>query len=258
MTPMKIAGYLAHAQSQGYRRRVDMARQMIADHPGYAVSCSWGKDSLCVLHMSLNIHGNVTAIHARYSKNEELPDIPVVRDSFLNRFTVDYREVPVWGDWEIYERAGRFFLIPETTEERKIVSDWHQQLVSRIDEALLDAGASGKMLGLAAHESHGRNMNIRMRGTHYKTKNEALPKLLPIAHWHPADVWAYMLTHDLPRLRIYDMADNPERARSEVAFAAIGSGADAIRRHGAWNEWARCYPELWAQWVSRWPEIGSL
>lgn len=114
------------------------------------------------------------------------------------------------------------------------------------------------MLGLAAHESRGRAMNVRKRGAHYKTANEQLPKLLPIAHWQPPDVWAYMLEHDLPRLRIYDMAEDPERARSEVAFAAIGSGADAIRRHGAWQEWARCYPELWARWVERWPEIRQM
>ncbi len=258
MTPMMIAGYLAHAENAGYRRRVDAARQMIADHPGYAVSCSWGKDSLCILHMVLDVHGSATAVHARYSENEELPDIPKVRDSFLNRFPVDYREISVWGDWEIYERAGRFFLEPETKEERKIVSDWHQQLVEGLDKAVIDLGASGKILGLAAHESRARTMNIRKRGAHYKTKFEILPKLLPIAHWHPADVWAYMLSYDLPRLRIYDMANNPERARSEVAFAAIGAGADAIRRHGAWQEWSRCYPELWAKWVLRYPEISSL
>lgn len=259
MTPMKIAGYLAHAQSSGYRRRVDRARQLIAEKQGYAVACSWGKDSLCVLHMTLSVHGRAVAVHGRYSENEELPDIPAVRDMFLSQHSgVEYHEVAVWGDWEIYERAGRFFLEPGTKRESKIIADWHQELVDSMDAAFLDAGAQGKILGLAAHESHGRAMNIAMRGTHYKTRAESIPKLLPIAHWQPADVWAYMLTHDLPRLRMYDMADDPERARSEVAFAAIGAGADAIRRHGAWREWARCYPELWGRWVARWPEIRQL
>lgn len=259
MTPMRIAGYLAHAQSAGYRKRLDQAKCLIADHPDYAVACSWGKDSLCVLHIALSIHGRAIAVHGRYSENEELPDIPVVRDEFLRRFPgVEYHETPVWGDWEIYERAGRFFLSPETRDERQILADWHQQLVGAMDAAFIKCGASGKILGLAAHESHGRAMNIALRGAHYQTRAEAIPKLLPIAHWQPADVWAYMLTHDLPRLKMYDMADDPERARSEVAFAAIGAGADAIRRHGAWREWARCYPELWAKWVARWPEIQSL
>lgn len=255
-----IAGYLAHAQSAGYRRRVDKARALIAERPSYAVACSWGKDSLCVLHMALKIHGSVVAVHGRYSENEELPDIPLVRDSFISRYSgVDYHEVPVWGDWEIYERAGRFFLYPETEKERKIIADWHKELMDTVDQVFLSAGATGKILGLAAHESHGRAMNIAMRGTHYKTQAEAVPKLLPIAHWQPADVMAYMLEHDLPRLRIYDLADNPERARSELAFASIGGrAADAIRRYGAWNEWAGCYPDLWARWAARWPEIKMI
>lgn len=59
----------------------------------------------------------------------------------------------------------------------------------------------------------------------------------------------------MPRLGIYEMADDPERARSEVAFAVIGSGADAIRRRGAWEEWERAYPEFWARWRMRW--LGS-
>lgn len=259
MTPMQIAGYLAHAQSAGYKRRVESAMELIGRHPDYAVSCSWGKDSLCVLHMAIQAHGRATALHARYSENEELPDMPDVRQRFLDRFPqVDYREVSVWGDWEIYQQAGRFFLEPETPQERQILADWHAQLVTRMDDAMLSAGAAGKILGLAAHESRGRAMNVRRRGQHYQTQAEALPKLLPIAHWQPADVWAYMLAHDLPRLRIYDMAENPERARSEVAFAAIGAGADAIRRHGAWQEWRRCYPDLWARWLAVWPEIARL
>lgn len=259
MSPLKIAGYLAHAQTRGYRQRLDAARRLIAEHPNYGVACSWGKDSLCVLHIAHELHRKVTAVHARYSKNEELPDIPAVRDAFLARYPVDYHEVSVWGDWEIYQRAGRFFLEPETQEERKILQEWHLNLRKKMDDALQCTGVSGKILGMAAHESRARALNIKLRGVHYTTHDEAIPKLLPIAHWLPADVWAYMLTHDLPRLKIYDEADNPERARSEIAFATIGAdAAEAVRRHGAWGEWSRCYPELWSHWVNRWPEIRAL
>ena len=260
MTPMQIAGYLAHARTRGYKQRLQRALSMIAEHPDYCVSISWGKDSLCILHMALEVHGHATAVHARYSENEELPDMPSVRQAFLDRFGgVAYYEAHVWGDWEIYERAGRFFLAPETPEERKIVADWHQEFMEAVDAVMLKTGARGKILGLAAHESRGRAMNVYRRGEHYQTRAEAIPKLLPIAHWKPEDVWAYMLTHDLPRLKIYDFAEDPERARSEVAFAAIGAEAsDAIRRYGAWRLWADCYPELWKKWTDKYPEISGL
>ena len=260
MTPVQIAGYLAHARTRGYKQRLQRALSMIAEHSDYCVSISWGKDSLCILHMALEVHGSALAVHGRYSENEELPDMPSIRKSFLERHPfVSYSEVKVWGDWEIYRRAGRFFLAPESTEERKIIADWHDEFMVEIDKEMIRVGGKGKILGLAAHESHSRAMNIYKRGEHYQTKSESIPKLLPIAHWKPEDVWAYMLSNDLPRLKIYDFADDPERARSEVAFAAIGAeAADAIRRHGAWRLWADCYPELWKKWVTQWPEISGL
>lgn len=80
-----------------------------------------------------------------------------------------------------------------------------------------------------------------------------MPKLLPLAHWTSCDVMAYMLHHDLPLLRAYTDSDDPERARSEMAFGVIGaSAADALRRHGVWDEWRRIYPELWRDWQLRW------
>lgn len=261
MTPIKIAGYLAHAQSAGYKKRVRQAKDLIAAHPDYGVSVSWGKDSLCVLHLALSVHGHAKAVHGRYSSMEELPDIPSVRDAFLSIYgkNVEYIETPLWGDWELYHRAGRFFLSPETKAERQLLAEWHNQIRQQLDDAMQSVGAKGKIIGLAAHESHGRKMNIVVRGSHYQSSDESMPKLLPIAHWHPADVWAYMLTHDLPRLKIYDAAKDPERARSEFAFAVIGKdAADAIRRHGAWREWADCYPDFWSKWVMQWPVIRDI
>ena len=126
-----------------------------------------------------------------------------------------------------------------------------------MDDEFLAAGVKGKMLGLAAHESHGRRMNVLVRGDHYQAKNDAIPKLLPLANWSPKDVWAYMLTNDLPRLRIYDVSKDPERARSEITFAAAGANvAGAIMRHGAWKEWATAYPDLWRKWITKWPEMS--
>lgn len=260
MTPMQIAGYLAHARTRGYKQRLQRALSMIAEHPDYCVSISWGKDSLCILHMALEVHGHAKAVHARYSENEELPDMPGVRQAFLDRFGgVDYHEFQALGDWELYEHAGRFFLQPETPEEKWFLKHRKEKRNQSADRLMLDLGCTGKVLGLAAHESRGRAMNIYKRGEHYQAQAEAMPKLLPIAHWKPEDVWAYMLTHSLPRLKIYDFADDPERARSEIAFAAIGAeAADAVRRHGAWRLWAGCYPELWKKWTDKYPEISGL
>lgn len=252
MTPLQRAAWIARAASVAHVRRIDAALARIAEiGNGYAVSVSWGKDSVVLLDLAARALGNVVAVHGRYSPNEELPDIPAVRDAVLARLgaSVEYIEVPVWGDWEIYERAGRFFLTPETPEDRALLAEWKRDFVAAIEGAASTAGAIGMMLGMAGHESHGRRMNIAVRGDSYIVAGR-LPTLLPLARWSADDVVSYHLAQSLPWLRIYDLAEDPRHARSEFAFVT-GAG-DATRRHGGWKDWEKAYPALWRKWVSAW------
>jgi 3'-phosphoadenosine 5'-phosphosulfate sulfotransferase (PAPS reductase)/FAD synthetase len=252
MTPMQLAAYLAAALRADYRRRTEATMARIKEAGAdYAVSVSWGKDSVVMLDLAARSLGKVVAVHGRYSENEELPDIPKIRDAVLARLggAVDYIEVPVWGDWEIFERAGRFFLSPETTKERALLAEWKREFVAEIEGAAQRAGCRGMMIGMAGHESHGRKMNIVARGDSYCASGR-LPTLLPLARWRADDVVAYHVANNLPWLKIYDVAEDPRRARSEFAFAA--GGGDAIRRHGAWENWRTAYPELWRIWQARW------
>jgi 3'-phosphoadenosine 5'-phosphosulfate sulfotransferase (PAPS reductase)/FAD synthetase len=253
-TTLQRAAWKAHAITPRFCAKVDKSALMIRQHPTYAVSVSWGKDSVAMLHLACRTLGHVVAVHGRYSENEELPDIPAIRDEVLGLLgeCVNYIEVPVWGDWEIFERAGRFFLEPETPDERAILKAWKAEFVAAIEGAAVAAGANGVMIGMSAHESHARRMNIAVRGDHY-TASGRVPTLLPLARWSGDDVCAYHAANDLPWLRIYEQAEDPRRARSEFAFAA--GGGDAIRRHGAWEAWRTAYPELWGRWQARW--LGS-
>ena len=250
-TALLRAAWKASATTPRFCATIDKSALAIRQHPTYAVSISWGKDSVAMLHLACRTLGHVVAVHGRYSANEELQDIPEIRDKVLGLLgsSVTYIEVPVWGDWEIFERAGRFFLEPETPEERAILKAWKAEFVAAIEGAAVAAGAAGVMIGMSAHESHGRRMNIAVRGEHYPASGR-VPTLLPLARWSADDVCAYHAAYDLPWLRIYEQADDPRRARSEFAFAA--GGGDAIRRHGAWEAWRAAYPELWGRWQARW------
>jgi lysylphosphatidylglycerol synthetase-like protein (DUF2156 family) len=103
MTPIRRAAWLAHAAMPAHRATARKSIDLIASQgASYAVSVSWGKDSVALLHLAAQALGHVTAIHGRYSPNEELPDIPAVRDAVL----------PRWGDMA-YQLAllGSFALI---------------------------------------------------------------------------------------------------------------------------------------------------
>ena len=235
-----------------YAHRVETTIKRIAKFGrDYAVSVSWGKDSVAMLHLAALALGRVTAVHGRYSPNEELPDIPAVRDAVLSKLSgaVDYVEVPVYGDWEIFERAGKFFTTPETSKDRALINEWKNDFVHALEDVARAAGCIGMMIGMAGHESHARRLNIAMRGDRYQARNR-MPTLLPLARWSADDVITYHLQRGLPWLHIYDVADDPRQARSEFAFAA--GGGDAIRRHGAWLEWRKAYPDLWHKWTTKW------
>jgi 3'-phosphoadenosine 5'-phosphosulfate sulfotransferase (PAPS reductase)/FAD synthetase len=221
-------------------------------HADYAVSISWGKDSVVMLHLAAMTLDHVVAVHGRYSLHEELPDIPLVRDAVLkmlgNRIT--YIEVPVWGEWELYQRVGRFFWEPETAEDRAMLRAWKDDFVCAVEGAARQADAHGMMIGMCAHESKARRLSIAMRGEAYLVRDR-LPTLLPLARWSADDVCAYHADNGLPWLHIYDVATDPRTARSELSFAA--GGGDAIRRHGALAEWETAYPDLVRQWAAIWP-----
>jgi 3'-phosphoadenosine 5'-phosphosulfate sulfotransferase (PAPS reductase)/FAD synthetase len=226
--------------------------ELMLAHPDYAVSVSWGKDSVAMLHAAAMTLGHVIAVHGRYSPQEELPDIPLVRDAVLSVLgdRITYIEVKVWGDWELYKRAGRFFWKPETSEDRALLRAWKDDFVRTLEDAARQAGARGMMIGMCAHESKARRINIAMRGEAYQAKDR-LPTLLPLARWSADDVCAYHAANGLPWLRIYDVAADPRTARSELSFAT--GGGDAIRRHGAFAEWEAAYPSLVREWAAVWP-----
>jgi len=249
MTPMQRAGWLAYASTGAYLRRIERTAALMCAHPGFAVSVSWGKDSVAMLHLAATKIGHVVAVHGRYSRHDELPDIPVVRDSVLEMLgdRVTYIEVPVWGDWELYQRAGRFFWEPETPEDRALLREWKQDFVQAIESAAKKAGARGMMIGMCAHESKARRLNVAVRGEAYQV-TDRLPTLLPLARWSADDVCAYHAANGLPWLHIYDVAADPRTARSELSFASWC--VDAIRRHGALTEWESAYPNLVRQWLA--------
>jgi 3'-phosphoadenosine 5'-phosphosulfate sulfotransferase (PAPS reductase)/FAD synthetase len=255
MIPLQRAGYLAHARSLAFRRRLDEARRLIAAHANYAVSVSWGKDSTVLLHVAAHVRPDIAAVNARYLPEERPPDTDAVRDAVMAQLPhVRYAEVPCVGEWEMYERTG-FFVEARTAAHRAAVRWCMASFLSALRTAGERLGADGALLGLRAQESRARAMHAARRGAAY-TRQDGQAIALPLLRWRSEDIWAYLCLHDLPWLRMYDVAADRGRARSEIVFATAGTGAaDAIRRHGAWLDWRLAYPEQFRAWLRRFPEI---
>ena len=257
MQPLERAAYLAHASRPAFGRRLAAAAALIHGADGCAVSVSWGKDSVALLHLAACVRPDIVVLNARYpNPAERFADMDRVRDAVLSRpefARVRYVEVHTPGEWEMYERAGGGFAEAVTPAQRAATSWWKAQFEANMGTAQQAAGCNGVILGLRADESHARRMNAITRGDDY-VRADGMRVVLPLQRWSGADVWAYVASNDLPWLRIYDGATTGrELARSGFVFATGGAGA--IRRHGVWEDWRRVYPQEFAAWMARFPEL---
>lgn len=255
MTPLQRAGYIAHAQTVSYRRKVAEASALIARHPDYGVSVSWGKDSVVVLHLASQVLPECKAVNVRYPHwAERLADHDRVRDETLAMLpSVQYRETLCPGMWQMYEKHG---LGGEgQADSNQAVAEFGREFQSAIDRLTRESAIDGHFVGMRADESYNRTRLVRMRGKEYaKANGENI--CLPLAGWSGTDIWAYHILHDLPHLRIYDMpADTRERQRSEMA---MGSTKNRIlAAHGEYAAWRKCYPREYQAWIERWPELAA-
>lgn len=258
MTLIERAGYLARSTTPAYLKRVRQSHELISQHPDYAVGVSWGKDSVVMLHMAYSL-GIRKAVHIRYYPQDRFPDTDQVRDRVLAAMPdMQYIEVACDGNWEMYEQLGRFIIEPETIEEKAILAEYEAKFGVAIAAGRDQLGATGMFAGMRADESRVRQLLTRTKGNDYETV-DGRKTALPMAYWEGSDIWAYTVAHNLPWLRIYDFSPigSRVRERSEPGFSVARGVGEKIRRRGGWQSWQAAYPDWWAVWVARWPEIRN-
>lgn len=258
MTPIQRAGYLAHSNTTAYRRRVENSVQLILGHPNLCVSASWGKDSNVMLHLiSATLRRPIIAVHGRYPDDDRAPDMDAVAEAAIAAcpYPVTVIDIPVPGEREMFRRVGHAWTDAFTAEEREAERWWAESFAAGMADGLKQAGCAGSFIGMRADESHARRMNIAKRGQCYSVASrDGELRVLPLAHWTGADVWAYTVGNGLPWLRMYEYGENRDRARSDFTLA-VGGGA--LARHGVFETYRQAYPDWWRSLVAEFPEIAA-
>lgn len=204
---------MAEALAGRMERLADTARQVIEDFaaagPCYA-GTSWGKDSTVVAHLVATsaVADQVPLVWIRTvgwrTDRIDNPDVPAVRDAFLDRYPrMAYREES-GGPRELADRLGDRYIS-----------------------------------GVRAAESATRKLAMRAHGV------ATARTCRPIGHWTHAELWAYLILHDLPIHPAYAMTYGGQLDRSTLRVHRFGSEQGAY--HGR-IEWERTYyPDVWAQ-----------
>lgn len=234
MTPMQLAAFSAHATLPGYRRKLDSMLDMVAaiDPATTYVSFSAGKDSAVVAHACHAVHPGIPILMID-------PGCPTHWLEHERARWLAYAATQGWDltlyPWDKWE-ARR-----ECDTEQQYRERIHGSMFAAIEARALSDGLTCKIMGLRAAESRQRAMLVATRGAAY-TYRDGTRAVLPIARWSVDDVWAYIATHDLPWLDIYD-AMGPQARNGLIGRNGERFGrAEYLRHH---------FPDAWRWAVAR-------
>lgn len=174
--------FAIHATLNVFKSRVERAKASIAEAltvaPAY-VACSWGKDSVALLHLTQQVMPDVPVIFFVAAEQEMLDNYQATIEKYRTLFPTNYLELDLVGD-----------RVPDKVKASNV---WELYPMA--------------LIGLRAEESVGRRMSLRKHGLIHQFKTGAAKeswRACPLAWWSWRDVWAYTIVNNLPYLTSYD------------------------------------------------------
>lgn len=229
MDELTRAGFLGHAQSRPFRRRVLATIEVLLAHLDARsyVSFSAGKDSSVVADLCHRHRQGVPMLMVDPGcPTHWLEEERSTWIDFAARRGWNLRLFP-WNKWAAVAGAA-----DEQDHRRRA----HAGMFADLHAHAALHGLDQRITGLRGAESPQRRMLTAQRGVAYRLADGSRA-LNPIAHWSTADVWAWIVTHDLPWLTIYDHL-GPAARNGLIGRSGARSGRLAwLKIH---------YPEAWA------------
>jgi len=246
MELLERAGLLAHAQTVGFRKRLAQTQRTIDNalevmqRP--SVSFSGGKDSSVVLHLVRQVAPETVATYA----DDEwiLPETEALLRATPNLVRVARRLQH--AEWFTAYADGPPAALPEGAVWTE-GSRW--QYVRDV------LGCDGVFLGLRADENNRRRTYLRSRGLLVWLDHYQQWHCNPIAWWTTQDVWAYIVSRDVPYNAAYDVMRRlgvplaEQRIGPFAVERALGRGQLAILKRG--------WPDLYTAFVARYPDAAQ-
>lgn len=170
---------------------------------GY-LGTSWGKDSVVMMHAAAAANLSVPAIWVRMRRRDN-PDCELVRDDFLQRFSMEYAE--------------RNFIYEECSH------DEHWSAVAR-------EFGNRRLTGLRMDESGMRKMSILHLGI------DTGASCRPLANWRNDEIFAWCAIKNLPVHPAYACLGGGRWPRKYLRTHGIGGQSGSNRGR---TEWEREY-----------------
>jgi len=250
--------YLLWAKLDRFSRKIREAERNIAKGFDYMekpyISMSFGKDSLVMADIILNRYPSTPLMYVNCGKYDEWPDTLRVKEAFLERHAgIEFIELGGPSIWEYYQRVGLYIQDEETTREARIAQrEYAESLGKVLDREAKKRGFDGTFIGMRSEESYIRSRLFAMRGEIYFASVREQWVCCPLARWNGKDIWAYIVSANLPYNELYDMApEGRELARNGAMFGTRSM------RYGRLVFLKRMYPDLFNEFAAEFPEVRA-
>jgi 3'-phosphoadenosine 5'-phosphosulfate sulfotransferase (PAPS reductase)/FAD synthetase len=181
--------FAAWAKTEAHQHAVAEARRVIAEALAQSkkpmVSFSGGKDSTAMLHLVLQQKPDVTVWHWDYGPAFVPREVQAEIENLARRLGVTQLRIDTssiyWRDW------------------RKAKNVFYRVYFGFVAPRLLQEGYDCVFVGIRAEESVKRKLRISARRS-----LTAIREAWPLASWQWLDVWAYLVSNNVPYLSLYD------------------------------------------------------
>lgn len=173
----------------------------IKQHKNPVVACSFGKDSLVVLHLAWQVKKDIDVVFN--NTLVEYPDTLAFKRKLTDEWNLNVVEIkPLngWTFWKIVERYG--FPLGQRQGSEATGKCCYYLKKAPMHKAMKEHGWDLVIDGMTIHESRQRYLNIKE--PYRYNQGWRCYKYSPIWDWTPNDVWDYIERYDLPYNPYYD------------------------------------------------------
>jgi len=180
----------------------DLIKRIMPQHEKPVVACSFGKNSMVVLHMVLQFNPNVYVLFN--DTLMEYPDTYEFKKMISEMWSLNLIETkPSKTFWWVVENYG--FPLFSRKGHRDASKNCCRYLKEYpIDRVLRRYKFDLYFTGLSRHESRLREFSAKKYGNYFYSKNSKHWKCHPIQDWKNDDVWTYHEIYGIPHNSVYD------------------------------------------------------
>lgn len=222
---------------------LQLIEEQLKKHENPVVACSFGKDSLAVLHLVKRVADKLNKQFQVLWNNTGLSypsagiglSVIEVKDKLEKEWNLEIIETKAKKTiWEIVKNNNFPGIVSSQRDKDQGGTNCCRYLKKKpTEESIKNNNWDLYFDGLTAYESDQRYISIKKWGIKHYHKTFKIQKVHPIAFWGVNNVWDYIEKYNIPYPDIYDaeIEDYTKRGYSEQI---CGHRVDRAIRNGCW------------------------